>query len=129
MLSMLARRMFHSKIRDIYCGMRGFMRASFDRLELRCTGVEFAAEMIIKACLLGERIAHVPITLSPDVRRSRRPHLRTFRDGWRTVRFFLVFSDYASTMRVVVPGATLLTAGSSVMLNSFLRSMLGLDRR
>jgi glycosyltransferase involved in cell wall biosynthesis len=246
MLSFLARRMFKTGISDIYCGMRGFSRASFDRLDLQCTGMEFATEMVIKSSLFGERIAQVPITLSPDGRRTRRPHLRTFRDGWRTLRFFLIFSprwlfwysglilivlgvagyavalpghtfrgvkfdvhtlvvasvilqfglqtamfavltttygikqrfrppshrtekffkvftlergliaglagmllglgaiawasavwyradfgplDYASTMRMVVPGATLITAGGSVVLNSFLCSMLGLDRR
>jgi glycosyltransferase involved in cell wall biosynthesis len=246
MLSLLARRMFKTSIRDIYCGMRGFTRASFDRLDLRCTGMEFATEMMIKASLFGERIQQIPITLSPDGRRSRRPHLRTFRDGWRTLRFFLIFSprwmfwysglalmalgilgyavawpgftirgvtfdvhtlvvasmamefglqtamfavltttyaikqrlrpaspridrffevftlergvmaglaamalgtaailaacvawyrvdfgnlDYATTMRAVVPGATLFTMGASVVLNSFLCSMLGLDRR
>ena len=64
----------------------------FDRLDLQCTGMEFATEMIIKASLFGERIHQVPITLSPDGRRTRRPHLRTFRDGWRTLRFFLIFS-------------------------------------
>jgi glycosyltransferase involved in cell wall biosynthesis len=246
MLSLLARRMFKTEIRDIYCGMRGFTRASFDRIDLQCTGMEFATEMVIKSSLFGERIAQIPITLSPDGRRTRRPHLRTFRDGWRTLRFFLIFSprwlfwytglallvlgmagyalalpghtfrgvtfdvhtlvvasvvlqfglqcamfavltttygikqrfrppsartdrffkvftlerglivglaamavgvaaiawaafawyrvgfgplDYASTMRFVVPGATLVTAGGSVVLNSFLCSMLGLDRR
>ncbi len=246
MLSLLARRMFRTSIRDIYCGMRGFTRASFERLDLQCTGMEFATEMIIKASLFHERIHQIPITLSPDGRRSRRPHLRTFRDGWRTLRFFLIFSprwlfwysglalmllgilgyaialpgltirgvtfdvhtlvvasmalqfglqsamfavltttyaikqrfrpssvridrffrlftlergviagltaiavgtvaifaafatwyrgafgplDYASTMRVVVPGATSVTLGASVILNSFLCSMLGLDRR
>ena len=246
MLSLLARRMFKTSIRDIYCGMRGFTRASFDRLDLRCTGMEFATEMMIKASLFGERIHQIPITLSPDGRCTRRPHLRTFRDGWRTLRFFLIFSprwlfwysglalvllgllgyavawpgltirgvtfdvhtlvvasmamefglqsamfavltttyaikqrlrpssarvdrffklftlergvvagaaamvigiaailasclawyragfgnlEYATTLRVVVPGATLVTMGASVVLNSFLCSMLGLDRR
>lgn len=245
-LSLMARRMFGTPIHDIYCGMRGFSRAMFDRLELQCTGMEFATEMIIKASLFGERIGQVPITLSPDGRRSRGPHLRTFRDGWRTLRFFLIFSprwlfwysglalmalglvgyavalpgfsiggvtfdvhtllvasaalqfgfqsvafavltttyalkrrlrpstrrtemffkiftlergvivgvvavvagvaalcvasfgwyradfgalDYASTMRLVVPGATLVGLGGSLTLNSFLCSMLGLDRR
>jgi glycosyltransferase involved in cell wall biosynthesis len=245
-LSWLARVMFGSPVQDVYCGMRGFTRALFDRLELQCTGMEFATEMIIKASLHDQRIHQVPITLSPDGRRSRRPHLRTFRDGWRTLRFFAIFSprwlfwysgwalmsigvvgygvalpgltiggigfgahtlviasmlvqfgcqsamfavltttyaikqrfrppsartdlfftiftlergavaglvgvalgfaviliaavawqrtgfgplDYATTMRVVVPGATLVTLGASVILNSFLCSMLGLDRR
>ena len=245
-LTRLARVMFRAPVNDIYCGMRGFTRALFDRLDLQATGMEFATEMIIKASLFQQRIREVPITLSPDGRRTRRPHLRTFRDGWRTLRFFLIFSprwlfwysgwvlmalgvlgyaialpgisvqgvtfdvhtlvvasmllqfgfqcvvfavltttyaiqqrfrppsarvdrffriftlergsvaglaaillgmggigmaflswyrtgfgglDYASTMRVVVPGATLITMGASVILNSFLCSMLGLDRR
>jgi glycosyltransferase involved in cell wall biosynthesis len=245
-LSWLARLMFRTPIRDIYCGMRGFTRASFDALDLQCTGMEFATEMIIKASLFGQQIHQIPITLSPDGRRSRRPHLRTFRDGWRTLRFFLIFSprwlfwysgwalillgllgyaialpgftiagatfdahtlviasmllqlgsqstmfavltttyaikrrfrpsspridrffeiftlergavaglagillgfliilvatvawyrtgfgplDYATTMRVVVPGATMVTLGTGVILNSFLCSMLGLDHR
>ncbi len=245
-LSFVARRMFNTPIHDIYCGMRGFTRALFDRLELQCTGMEFATEMIIKASLFGESVQQIPITLSPDGRRSRRPHLRTFRDGWRTLRFFLIFSprwmfwysgwalmllgvvgyaialpgmtirgvtfdvhtllvasmalqfgfqtaafavltttyaikqrfrpssarinrffqlftlergavaglvailagaaaiaaalltwyradfgalDYPSTMRLVIPGATLVTLGASVILNSFLCSMLGLDKR
>ena len=245
-LSWLARLMFRTPIRDIYCGMRGFTRASFDALDLQSTGMEFATEMIIKASLFGQRIHQIPITLSPDGRRSRRPHLRTFRDGWRTLRFFLIFSprwlfwysgwglillgvlgyaialpgftiagatfdahtlivasmllllgtqstmfailtttyaikqgfrppsarvdrffaiftlergavvglvgillgsliilvatvtwyrtgfgplDYATTMRAVVPGATMVTLGTGVILNSFLCSMLGLDHR
>jgi glycosyltransferase involved in cell wall biosynthesis len=245
-LSFLARLMFRMSVHDIYCGMRGFTRALFDRLALQCTGMEFATEMMIKASLFGERIDQIPITLSPDGRKTRRPHLRTFRDGWRTLRFFLIFSprwlfwysgwalmllggigyllalpgttiagvnldvhtllvasmllqfgfqsaafavltttygikqgfrpssgrietffrlftlergvvagllatlfgaaliaaalirwyqvdfgslDYASTMRLVIPGVTLVTLGASVVLNSFLCSMLGLDRR
>lgn len=246
MLSLMARRMFRMPIHDIYCGMRGFTRAMFDRLDLQCTGMEFATEMIVKASVFHERIQQVPITLSPDGRQTRRPHLRTFRDGWRTLRFFLIFSprwvfwysgwalmllgfagyglalpgvtiggvtfdvhtllvasmtlqfgfqsaafavltttyaikqgfrppsdrvnrffelftlergavagllagatgmaaivaacfawyradfgplDYPSTMRLIIPGATLVTLGASVVLNSFLCSMLGLDRR
>lgn len=246
MLSWLAWLMFRTPIHDIYCGMRGFTRASFEALDLQSPGMEFATEMLIKASLFRQRIQQIPITLSPDGRRSRGPHLRTFRDGWRTVRFFLIFSprwlfwysgwalillgalgyaialpgltiagatfdahtlviasmllqlgtqsmmfavltttyaikqrfrppsrrvdlffaiftlergavvglagilfgflvilvatvawyrtgfgplDYATTMRVVVPGATMVTLGSGVILNSFLCSMLGLDRR
>ena len=246
MLSLLARTMFRMSVHDIYCGMRGFTRGLFDRLDLQCTGMEFATEMMIKASLFNQRVHQIPITLSPDGRRTRRPHLRTFRDGWRTLRFFLIFSprwlfwysgwvlvalgslgylvalpgvtirgitfdvhtllvssmaiqfgfqslvfavltttyairhgfrpsspridrffriftlergavagllamsvggvaivaafaiwygtgfgrlDYPSTMRVVIPGATLITLGASLILNSFLCSMLGLDRR
>src|SRR5262245_60835329 len=91
-LSLMARQMFQMPVHDIYCGMRGFTRELFDRLELQCTGMEFATEMIIKASRFRQNIHQIPITLSPDGRRTRRPHLRTFRDGWRTVRFFLMFS-------------------------------------
>lgn len=65
-ITFLARTMFHVPVNDIYCGMRGFSRGLFDRLNLRCTGMEFATEMIIKARLFGENISQVPITLSPD---------------------------------------------------------------
>lgn len=92
LLSWMARRLFRTAIRDIYCGMRGFDRGLPDRLELRCTGMEFATEMIVKASLFHETVRELPITLWPDGRKSSRPHLRTFRDGWRTLRFFLIFS-------------------------------------
>lgn len=91
-LTWLARRMFHVPIHDIYCGMRGFSKDLYLRLNQQCTGMEFATEMIIKSTLFGEKIGEVPITLHPDGRKTRRPHLRTFRDGWRTLRFFLLFS-------------------------------------
>ena len=84
--------MFGCPIHDIYCGMRGFTQRALDAPRAACTGMEFATEMIIKASLFGQRIGEVPITLSPGRPRSRRPHLRTFRDGWRTLRFFLIFS-------------------------------------
>ena len=92
MFTIMSRWMFHAPINDIYCGMRGFRKEMFTRLNLRCTGMEFATEMIIKASLFGERIAEVPITLWPDGRKLAKPHLRTFRDGWRTLRFFVLFS-------------------------------------
>jgi glycosyltransferase involved in cell wall biosynthesis len=90
--SRMARRMFAAPIHDIYCGLRGFTRELYDRLELQCDGMEFATEMIIKASLHGAHITEIPITLHPDGRKTHAPHLRTVRDGWRTLRFFLVFS-------------------------------------
>jgi hypothetical protein len=84
--------MFDVPIHDVYCGLRGFTRKLYNRLDLRCEGMEFATEMIIKASLHGARISEIPITLHPDGRRTQAPHLRTIRDGWRTLRFFLVFS-------------------------------------
>jgi glycosyltransferase involved in cell wall biosynthesis len=92
LFSLLARTMFYGRVHDVYCGMRGFTRACYDRLDLRCTGMEFAVEMIIKASLRGEKIAQTPITLHPDGRKAHAPHLKTFRDGWRTLRFLLMCS-------------------------------------
>src|SRR5205823_14104635 len=91
-LSALARRMFRAPVTDVYCGLRGFRKAHYQRLRQGCTGMEFATEMIIKSTLYGGRIAEVPITLHPDGRKSHAPHLKTFRDGWRTLRFFLMYS-------------------------------------
>jgi glycosyltransferase involved in cell wall biosynthesis len=90
--SFLARQWFHAPINDVYCGLRGFTKAMYQRLDQRCTGMEFATEMIIKASLRGEKIAEVPITLHHDGRKSHAPHLKTFRDGWRTFRYFLMCS-------------------------------------
>jgi glycosyltransferase involved in cell wall biosynthesis len=92
MFSALARMMFRSPVSDIYCGLRGFRRDWQATLDQRCTGMEFANEMIIKGSLEQARIAEIPITLHPDGRRSHPPHLRTFRDGWRTLRFYLLYS-------------------------------------
>lgn len=90
--SFVARWWFNAPVHDIYCGMRAFTRAHYDRLQQRCTGMEFAVEMILKSSLMGARISEVPITLHPDGRKAHAPHLRTFRDGWRTLRFFLALS-------------------------------------
>ena len=92
LFSRMARHMFAAPIHDVYCGLRGFTRELYERLDLRCEGMEFATEMIIKASLHGARIAEIPITLHPDGRKTHAPHLRTVRDGWRTLRFFLIFS-------------------------------------
>jgi glycosyltransferase involved in cell wall biosynthesis len=92
MFSWLVRRMFRAPIHDVYCGLRGFTRELYDRLDLRSTGMEFATEMIIKSSLFNVDIAEVPTTLHPDGRKAHAPHLRTVRDGWRTLRFFLMYS-------------------------------------
>ncbi len=106
--SALAQRWFGAPIHDVYCGMRGFTKAWYEQLELRCTGMEFATEMILKSSLRGGRIAEVPITLHPDGRTSHPPHLNTFRDGWRTLRFFLVYSP---RWLFLVPGIVLIALG------------------
>jgi glycosyltransferase involved in cell wall biosynthesis len=108
LFSRLARRWFHAPIHDVYCGMRGFTKAWYDRLGLRCTGMEFATEMMLKSSLLGARIAEVPITLHPDGRVSHPPHLNTFRDGWRTLRFFLIYSPRRTFL---LPGVALVALG------------------
>lgn len=90
--SLLVRHWFRAPIHDVYCGMRGFSKTLYESLGQRCTGMEFATEMIIKSSLQECRIAEVPITLWPDGRKAHPPHLKTFRDGWRTLRFFLMSS-------------------------------------
>jgi len=90
--SAMARRWFKAPIHDVYCGMRGFTKVHYESLKQRCTGMEFATEMIIKSSLCGARISEVPITLHPDGRKTHPPHLKTVRDGWRTLRFFLMYS-------------------------------------
>ena len=107
-LSLIARTWFRTPLHDVYCGMRGFTRELHQRLDLRCTGMEYATEMIIKASFAGARTAEIPITLHPDGRRSHTPHLRTLRDGWRTLRLFLLYSP---TWLFLVPGALLAAMG------------------
>jgi glycosyltransferase involved in cell wall biosynthesis len=91
-LSLLARVFFRTKLSDVYCGLRGFTKEFYLRLEQRCTGMEFATEMIVKAALHRARVAEIPITLHRDGREGTGSHLRTFRDGWRTLRLFLLYS-------------------------------------
>src|SRR5271157_2993377 len=90
-LSALGRLFFHCQVGDFNCGLRGYSAEAFRKMDLRTTGMEFASEMIVKATLLKLRIAEIPITLSPDGR-TRRPHLRPWRDGWRHLRFMLLYS-------------------------------------
>ena len=92
MFSWMARVWFRAPIHDVHCGLRGFTADLYRRLDLTCTGMEFASEMVIKASLARARISEVPITLHPDGRRGRKPHLRTFRDGWRHLSFYLIYS-------------------------------------
>jgi glycosyltransferase involved in cell wall biosynthesis len=107
-LSLLARIFFRTGLNDIYCGMRGFTKDFFIRMEQRCTGMEFATEMIIKAALHGTRLTEVPITLHRDGRDGTGSHLRTFHDGWRTLRLFLLYSP---RWLHLLPSATLLVLG------------------
>ncbi|HEY2557800.1 MAG TPA: glycosyltransferase family 2 protein, partial [Diaminobutyricibacter sp.] len=90
-LSSIGRLFFKSPIRDFHCGLRGFNRQKMLDLHLQTTGMEFASEMVVKASLGGRRVSEVPTTLKKDGR-SRPPHLRSWRDGWRHLRFLLIFS-------------------------------------
>jgi glycosyltransferase involved in cell wall biosynthesis len=108
LLTRIGRLFFHSPVGDFYCGIRGFRKDAYERMGLRTTGMEFATEMVVKATLLKLRIVEVPTTLSRDGR-SRPPHVRTWRDGWRTLRFFLLYSPrwlflYPGTVLMLVGG-------------------------
>ncbi len=106
--SVLVRAFFRAPLHDVNCGMRGFSKALYERLDLRCTGMEFAVEMLVKATLFGGKMAEVPITLHPDGRVSHPPHLRTYRDGWRTLRFLLMYSP---RWLFLLPGLLLILLG------------------
>jgi glycosyltransferase involved in cell wall biosynthesis len=108
MFSRMARVWFGAPVTDVYCGFRGFTKEFWSGLGQTAGGMEFATEMIIKASLHRADIAEVPITLHPDGRVSHEPHLRTFRDGWRTLRFYLMYSP---RWLFLIPGALLVTAG------------------
>jgi glycosyltransferase involved in cell wall biosynthesis len=102
-LTFLLNTLFRSGVGDVYCGMRGFTRALAERLDVRSTGMEFALEMVIKAAQMKARVAEIAIILWPD-KRGRAPHLRSFRDGWRSLRFMLL---YAPNWLFLLPGASL----------------------
>ncbi len=106
-LSFIGRLFFGSKASDFHCGLRGFDRTAILGLNLRTSGMEFASEMLVKATLMGLRVAEVPTTLKKDGR-SRPPHLRSFRDGWRHLRFLLLFSP---KWLFLYPGFALLAVG------------------
>jgi glycosyltransferase involved in cell wall biosynthesis len=106
-LSGIGRLFFGSPCGDFHCGIRGFRKDSFVRMDIRSTGMEFASEMVVKATLLGMTVTEVATTLSPDGR-GRAPHLRTWRDGWRHLRFLLMYSP---RWLFLYPGILLMAAG------------------
>lgn len=113
-LSFIGRLFFKSKIGDFHCGLRGFSKEAYYKMELKTTGMEFASEMIVKASLKNLKIAEVPTILSPDGR-SRPPHLNTWRDGWRHLRFLVLYSP---NWLFLIPGMILMLFGliASVLL-------------
>jgi hypothetical protein len=103
--------LFRSPIGDVQCGLRGFRKESYQCLGLRTPGMEFASEMVAKACLHRQKITEVPIVLHPDGR-DRPPHMRSFRDGWRNLRFMLLICPL---WLYLIPAALLITAGLGLM--------------
>jgi glycosyltransferase involved in cell wall biosynthesis len=110
-LSRLGRTLFHVPAGDFHCGMRAFSREAYERLGLRTTGMEFASEMVVKAALLKQTIVEVPTTLQKDGR-SRPPHLKTWSDGWRHLRFLLMYSP---RWLFLFPGLVLMLGGLALM--------------
>jgi hypothetical protein len=108
-LSFVGRLFYGTPIGDFHCGLRGFRKDAIERLKLTAPGMEFASEMVVKAALAGIDVREVPTTLAPDGR-SRAPHLRTWRDGWRHLRFLLT---YAPKWLFVYPGAALAAVGGA----------------
>jgi len=118
-LSFIGRLFFKCPAHDFHCGLRGFTKSAFEKMELQTTGMEFASEMVIKGTLKKLKIAEVPITLHKDGR-SRPPHLKPWRDGWRHLRFMLIYSP---RWLFLVPGMTLsilgLVLGVILMVGNF----------
>ncbi|MCL4809752.1 MAG: glycosyltransferase family 2 protein [Thermoanaerobaculia bacterium] len=110
-LSFLGRLFFRVPVSDFHCGIRGFRKEAFETIGLKTTGMEFASEMVVKASLFGLRIGEIPVTLRKDGR-SRPPHLRTWRDGWRHLRFLLVYSP---RWLYLWPGLLLVLLGAGLL--------------
>jgi len=112
LLTAIGRLFFGAKCHDFYCGLRGFTREAYERMDLRTTGMEFANEMVVKASLFQASLCEVPTTLSPDGRQGR-SHLRTWHDGWRGLRFLLLYSP---RWLFFYPGLSFLTVGCAAAL-------------
>jgi glycosyltransferase involved in cell wall biosynthesis len=122
LFTFLVRSWFNSPINDVYCGMRAFKKSFYDSLKMRCTGMEFATEMIIKAANSGAKTVEVPITLHKDGRIQHPPHLRTIRDGWKTLQFFLIC---APSKLFLLPGLIMCSIGILGGFLGYLGSSLG----
>ena len=110
-LSFVGRRLFGVSCGDIYCGLRGFDRDKVEALDLRSRGMEYAIEMVVKATLHDLRVTEVPTVLSPDAE-GREPHLKTWRDGWKSLRLLALYSP---RWLFLYPGAALLAVGLAGM--------------
>ena len=107
-LTGIGKMLFKSECGDFHCGLRGFSKTAYHKMDLQTTGMEFASEMVVKASLFGLKVTEVPTTLRPDGR-SRAPHLRSWRDGWRHLRFLLLYSP---RWLFLIPGALLILVGA-----------------
>lgn len=114
-LSFIGKLFFKSPANDFHCGLRGFTKEAIQKMDLQTTGMELASEIVIKASILGMRTCEVPTTLSPDGR-DRPPHLRSFRDGWRHLRFLLLYSP---SWLFLYPGLVLTVMGGAFSLVLF----------
>src|SRR5512143_4102694 len=112
LLSGAGRLLFRTNVSDFHCGLRAFRREALEKLDLRTTGMEYASEMVVKAALFGLAIAEIPVTLRKDGR-TRPPHLRTWRDGWRHLRFLLLYSP---RWLYLAPGVALVLLGAALIL-------------
>ncbi|MBL8062521.1 MAG: glycosyltransferase family 2 protein [Anaerolineales bacterium] len=114
-LSFIGKLFFKTPANDFHCGLRGFSKDAIQKMDLQTTGMELASEIVIKSSILGMKVCEVPTTLSPDGR-DRPPHLRSFRDGWRHLRFLLIYSP---TWLFLYPGLLLFVLGSLLSLILF----------
>lgn len=118
-LSLLGRVLYRTPIHDFHCGLRGFTKDAYERMSLQTTGMEFASEMVMKATLWKMKVVEVPTTLHPDGR-SRPPHLKPWRDGWRHLRFMLIYSP---RWLFLVPGLLLSVLGGLFTIILYCRSI------
>lgn len=107
-ITMCSRFFYSTPVNDIYCGLRGLSRELYNKLDMQCEGMEFAVEMVVKTTMLNENIAQVPITLKRDRRIDSKPHLKTFQDGWRTLRYLLLSNP---KLLFLLPGAISIATG------------------
>jgi len=114
-LSFVGQLFFKTPAKDFHCGLRGFTKKAIEKMNLQTTGMEFASEIVVKASILGMKVTEVPTTLSPDGR-GRPPHIRSFRDGWRHLRFLLIYSP---RWLFLIPGIVILTFGGIASLVLF----------
>lgn len=114
-LSFIGKLFFRTPANDFHCGIRAFTKEAIERMNLQTTGMELASEIVIKASILGMKVCEVPTRLFPDGR-GRPPHLRSFRDGWRHLRFLLLYSP---AWLFLYPGLFLLAAGGLLSLLLF----------